>query len=454
MNRLVSLFIAAMVLAALAAYYFQVDRPAKERAQEEKEHAEQFVDVPRDRITAIEITRDGATLRLERDAKHHWWLRVPEVTPARPEAVDELLSQATAATALRRLTVSGAERTELGLDAPVARLHLTGEGLDVELRVGRDAPMLQGRYYLGRSTDDAVIVTASPLRQTLEEPIEKLRRQRLFDVPRWRMATIEQVDGDHHLLLRKGDAGGWRIEEPDLGRADRAKVGKWLDALEQAEAPTLTPFPGDGPPADVPGPWAHLNLSAEDGKGSVTLAIAHPATGDAVAYQEGLGFFGTLPAAQAAALLRDAETLRDLHLAEFRPYQIDRIQIDGHDGHLVLRRKAAVWTSDDGRHIDGSFVDDYLQDLENGEGTRYVKQPWGSGGDHQRLQLYTGDKRVADLGFATAEPKAGQLPDGPVLELDPQLHSGLLPTIGRFSAHLAPTTPAPSGSLPAPEPPS
>jgi len=455
MNRLVSLFIAAIVLAAVAAFYFQVDRPAQERKAEEHERGEVFVDVPHDRVDAIEIVRGDDTLRLERDAARRWWLRAPEVAPARPEAVQDLLDEATATKVLRRLTVSGAERAELGLDAPVARLRLAGEGIDVELRVGRDDPLLQGRYYLGRNDDDGVIVTASPLRQALEEPIDELRRRRLFEVPRWRVAAIEQVDGERHLRLRKEADGGWQIEEPDLGRADRDKVADWLDALEQAEAPALTPLAGDGPPAAIPGPWARLRLITEDEQASATLVIAHPAAGDAAAYQEGLGFFATLPAGSAAALLRDGEALRDLHVAEFRPYEVDRIEIVGDDGTLTLRREAGLWTTDDGRHIDGPFVDDYLQDLEKGEGTRYRNDTFGLKGDDQRLRLYTGTKLLTDLGFARVEPVVGHLPDGPALELDPDLHSRLLPTIRRFADHLAPATPDPTpGTLPAPEPPS
>jgi len=454
MNRLVSLFIAAIVLAAVAAFYFQVDRPAQERKAEEKERGEVFVDVPRDRVTTIEISRGDDILRLERDAARRWWLRAPEVSPARPEAVEDLLDEATTTKVLRRLTVSAAERAEFGLDAPAARLRLAGEGIDVELRVGRDDPMLQGRYYLGRN-DDAVIVTASPLRQTLEEPVDDLRRRRLFEVPRWRVVAIEQVDGDRHLRLRKGEDGRWQIEEPDLGRADRDKVGDWLDALEQAEAAALTPLTGDGPPAAIPGPWAQLRLITEDEQASATLAIAHPAEGDAAAYQEGLGFFATLSAESAAALLRDGEALRDLHVAEFHPYEVDRIEIVGDDGTLALRREAGHWTTDDGRYIDGPFVDDYLQDLEKGEGTRYRNDTFGLEGDDQRLRLYAGTKLLTDLGFARVEPVVGHLPDGPALVLDPDLHSRLLPTIRRFADHLTPATPDPSpGTLPAPEPPS
>jgi len=455
MNRLVSLFIAAIVLAALAAFYFQVDRPAQERKAEEKERGEVFVDLPRDRVDTIEITRGDDTLRLERDDQQRWWLRTPEVAPARPEAVEDLLDEATTTEVLRRLTVPAAERAELGLDAPVARLHLVGAGIDVELRVGRDDPMLQGRYYLGRSDGDEVIVTASPLRQTLQEPIEELRRRRLFEVPRWRIVAVEQVDGERRLRLRQGADGGWQIEEPELGRADRDQVGKWLDALEQAEAPSLTPLAGDGPPATIPGPWARLRLITEDEQASVTLVIARPAEGDAAAYQEGLAFFGTLPAGSATALVPDGETLRDLHLAEFHPYEVDRIEIVGDDGTLALRREAGLWTAGDGRQIDGPFVDDYLQDLEKGKGTRYRNDPFALEGDDQRLRLYAGTKLLTDLGFTRVEPVVGHLPAGPALELEPDLHSRLLPTIRRFADHLTPATPAPApGTLPAPEPPS
>jgi hypothetical protein len=455
MNRGVSLFIAAILLAAVAAFYFQVDRPAQERKAEETERGEVFVAVPRDRVDAIEIVRGEGTVRLERDAARRWWLRAPEVAPARPAAVTDLLDEATTTHVLRRLTATGAERAELGLDAPAARLHLMGEGIDVELQVGRDAPVLDGRYYLGRNDGDEVIVTASPLRQTLQEPIDDLRRRRLFDVPRWRVVTIEQVEGEHRLRLRKGEDGVWQIEEPDLGRADRDRVGKWLDALEQAEAPVLTPLAGDGPPADVPGPWARLHLTSGGEEQAITLVIAQPPEGDAVAYQEGLGFFGTLPADSAAALVADGRALRDRHLATFHAYEVDRIEIVGQDGALALRHEDGRWTADDGRRIDGPIVDEYLRDLEKSEGTRYRNDTSGLEGNDRRVRLFAGTKLLTDLGFALVEPVVRRLPDGPIFELEPQLYSRLLPTIHRFADHLSPATsdPAPE-ALPAPEPPS
>ena len=194
MNRPVSLLIAALVLAAVAAYYFQVDRPAQEHKEAQNEK-DVFLDIPRDRVDTVEIQRGGDTIRLARDAQRRWWLRAPEVAPARGDVVEDLLYQATTPGVLRRLTVDAKGRGELGLDTPAATLHLTGEGIDVTVEVGIDAPTLKGRYYLGRSDGDEVIITTSPLRKTLQKPVEELRRRRIFEVPRWRAVTVEKGEG-------------------------------------------------------------------------------------------------------------------------------------------------------------------------------------------------------------------------------------------------------------------
>jgi hypothetical protein len=445
MNRLVSLLIAALVLAAMAAYYFQVDRPAHKRKAEQEGRQEVFVDVPRDRVDLIEIDRGGAAIRLEKDAQHHWWLHVPEVVPARPAAVDDLLYQATTAGVLRRFTVDAQERGELGLDTPAATLHLGGEGIDVTLQVGIDAPTLQGRYYLGCSDGDQVIVTASPLRQTLQQPVEELRRRRIFDVPRWRISSIEMSDGDRRLRLSKGNEGMWTINEPDLGRADSARVSEWLDAVDQAEAPELTSLEGAEAPPQVTGPWSSLRL-VDDQQAESVVRLSRQEGGDAVAYQEGLGFFGTLPATTVARLLPQAEALRDRHIALIEPYRVDRIELHVGDASLVLRRAAGGWTTADGRATKAGIVDDYLRDLEKSEGTRYRAGEVSLASDDPRLRLFEGEQLRLELGFSTTACVVSHLPDGPPLEVDPDVFSRLLPTIRRFteSPHAAdtPTSPA------------
>jgi len=454
MNRLVSLLIAALLLAAVAAYYFQVDRPAQERKAEEEGQQEVFLDIPRDRVDAIEIERDGDTIRLARDPQRRWWLQAPEVAPARPQAVEDLLYEATTPGVLRRFTVDAQERDELGLDTPAATLHLGGEGIDVTLQVGIDAPTLQGRYYLGRSDGDEVIITASPLRQTLQKPAEELRRHRIFAIPRWRTVAVEMTDGDRRLRLSKGEEGVWTIAEPDLGRADARRVTDWLDAMDQAEAPELASLAGAEAPLMITEPWSSLRL-VDDQQAASVVHLSRQPGGDAVAYQEGLGFFGTLPAATAARLLPDAEALRDRHVAPIEAYRVDRIELEMGGAGLTLRRAEGRWITEDDRAIADGVVDDYLQDLENSEGTRYRDEHIGLEGDVPRLRLFEGERLLWELGFSTTASAVGRLPDGPLLEVDPDLYSRLLPPIDRFTDHLAtpdapPTPETPTASEPAP----
>ena len=453
MNRPVSLLIAALVLAAVAAYYFQVDRPAQEHKEAQNEK-DVFLDIPRDRVDTVEIQRGGDTIRLARDAQRRWWLRAPEVAPARGDVVEDLLYQATTPGVLRRLTVDAKGRGELGLDTPAATLHLTGEGIDVTVEVGIDAPTLKGRYYLGRSDGDEVIITTSPLRKTLQKPVEELRRRRIFEVPRWRAVTVEMTDGDRKLRLSKGHDGVWTIAEPDLGRADAKRVSDWLDAMDQAEAPQLTALERAESPVTVTGPWSTVRL-VDDKNAATVLHLSRQADGEAVAYQEGLGFYGTLPAATVARILPDAEALRDRHVAQMETYRVDHIEVQIGDAKLTLRRAQGRWTTDDGRAIADGVVDGYLKDLENSEGTRYLDHQVGLGGDMPRLRLFEGEQLLLELGFYTTDSAVGRLPDGPVLQVDPDLYSRLIPSIRRFTDHLAtakssPTPETPTASEPAP----
>lgn len=449
MRRLLPLLLASAVLAAIAAYYFGVDEPAR-RLQEQADAAkETLVAVARDQVTAIELTRDGETIRLERDERGYWWLRAPQVAPARTITVDDLLYAVTSLRTQRRMDVQEGALGEYGIDETSPAIHLTGAAIDTTVRLGAKAPVGYDRTYV--AVGAAVAICSTTLGETMKKPLATFLRKELFDVDRWRAVRVEVVDGDRSWSVAKDGEGVWRL---DGGvRADTDRVDGWLAAIDQAEAAPLTA--GD-PPAAA---WTEVRIydekggEAEAAKGgaapsaspaspAAVVRIARDGDGEPVGAQVGLGFWGRLSPETVARLLPDPERLKDRHLVHLHAFDVDRLEIRAGEARLTLRHQDGTWQGGGGAPVDPKAVDEYLQVLEEAEATGYLvgEQPPMEGPE---LSLYRGEQRLASLAFGgEGDARVRHLPDGPILELPPETHRLLLPSPRRFVATASETSPS------------
>ncbi len=451
---LLPLLLASALLAAIAAYYFGVDEPARRRQEAAAEAEGALVAVARDQVTGIELTRDGETLRLERDGGGHWWLRSPQVAPARATTVDDLLYAVTSLRTERRINVQPSELGEYGVDETSPAIHLTGEAIDTTVRLGGKAPVGYDRTYV--AAGGTVAICSTTLGETVKKPVATFLRKRLFSIDRWRAARLEVADGERRWSVAKDDKGVWRLA--DGTRADTDRVDGWLAAIDQVEASPLTA--GVPPP---PAAWAEVRIFGEESgeaaaKGSApapstapaapaaVVRIARGGDGERVAAQVGLGFWGRLGGETVAKLLPDPDQLKDRHLVHLHAFDVDRMELRDGARHLTLRHQDGTWQSDGGAAVDGKAVDDYLQALEEAEATGYLvgEQPPMEGPE---LSLYRGEQLLASLAFGgEGDARARHLPDGPILDLPPETHRRLLPSPRRFVA--TPPEASPSETLP------
>jgi len=439
-RRLLPLLLASAVLAAIAAYYFGVDEPARRHQEQATEAKGKLVTVARDQVTGVEVIRHGETLRLERDAPGHWWLRAPKVAPARKATIDDLLYAITSLHAERTIPLAGGDASEYGMGDDAPAIHLTGKGIDTFVRLGTKAPVGYDRTYV--QVGDRVGICSTTLGETVNKPVATFLRKRLFAIDRWRTVRVVVADGGHHWQVAKDDHGVWRLA--DSTRADTDRVDGWLAAIDQAEATPLTA--GEPPAADA---WAEVRLFTEapptggaipaDAKveqtaPAVVVRIARGGVGAVDAAQEGLGFWGRLTPATVAKLLPDPATLKDRHLVHLHAFDVDRMEIHRGETRVTFRHTDGQWHRDDGQAVDSKSIDDYLQTLEEAEATRYLvgNQPPMEGPE---LSLYRGKQLLASLAFGgEGDTRARNLPAGPTLQLPSETVSHLLPTLDRFSA--------------------
>ncbi|NCO57481.1 MAG: DUF4340 domain-containing protein [Deltaproteobacteria bacterium] len=457
MRRLLPLLLASAVLAAIVTYYFGVEEPARKRQEAAEEAKGKLVSLAREQVSGVELTRNHETVRLERDATGHWWLREPRVAPARAATVDDLLYAVTTLHAERTLPLAEGEASDYGTGDTAATIHLTGESIDTTVRLGNRATVGLDRTYV--QVGEQLAICSTPLTATVNQPLATFLREQLFDTDRWRAVHLEVADGDRSWSVAKDAAGGWHL---DGGvEADPEQVEGWLAALDETKA---DPLIAGEPPAAAR--WAEVRIYPEAAAATpgatpgatpaATAANAPPAapatpatpatvvriardgTGDVAATQVGLGFWGRLAPAAVAKLLPDPEGLKDRHLVHFHAFDVDRLELRSPQGLLTLRHHDGEWAGDDGTAVDGQRVDDYLQTLEDARATGYLEgdQPPVKGPE---LSLYRSTQLLASLAFGgEGDARARRLPNGPTLQLTPATLAQLLPTPGRFLAATGP----------------
>jgi len=454
-RRLLPLLLASAVLAAIAAYYFAVDEPARRRQEQATEAEGRLVTVARDRVTGVELVRDGETVRLQRDEGGHWWLRAPQVAPARAATVDDLLYAVTSLRTERRIEAEGSDLTPFGIDGGAPTIHLTGDGVDTSVRLGTKAPVGYDRTYVsvagGGAGVEQVAIVSTTLGETVNKPVATFLRKELFEVDRWRTVRAEVVDDERSWSVAKDDQGVWRLD--DGARADTDRVDGWLAAIDLAEAAPLTA----GAPPESPA-WAEVRLYTEptatgddaqaagQAEPAAVVRIARGGEAEAAALQTGLGFWGRLEPETVTKLLPDRSSLKDRHLVHLHAFDVDRIEIRSGETRVTLRHRDGAWQGDDGGAVDSKQVDDYLQTLEEAEATRYLvgNQPPMEGSE---LVLYRGEQLLASLAFGDGgDTRVRRLPDGPTLDLPPEVYRSLLPSPRRFVAKTSEA--APSETLP------
>ncbi len=338
----------ALLVAALGAYLYWVERPAAERESQ----TTRILEFDPEDVERLELTAYGQTIEA-RKTDDTWRITAPVEGPADSRAVDTLVQTAAQAERKRTIVESTDDLGAFGLAEPDAVLTIFVDDRPLPaLAVGMGTP-IGFNAYVRRADEDAVLLTGGTVRAALMKRLPDLRDKTVLhfaesDVARLR---ITPRDGDDVILEREGE--GWRIVAPVDARASQATVDNLfgsLRALRAVEFVTETGADAEAGRGLTP-PAFELELSGSSEP--VVLRIGDEIDlGDkqlVAATVAGEPQIYLVASHIPASLGKSAADLRDRTLVWTEPGSVTEIRVRHRDGEtFTARTEGDAWTLAEG----------------------------------------------------------------------------------------------------------
>lgn len=309
----------------------------------------------RDRVTKLEIEREGGRVVLERerdeeDELGEWKLVEPVTAEIDFDAVDSLMGALEWADARRTIEgVTAEDRERFGLDEPRLRAWFTVAARRVPIAFGGEDPQKSG-LYVQLEDESVAYVVGRDVYEALDHDAGWFRsKEMLASVApnRAERVTIGGGRGERRLGRRHGR---WWIEAPFEGLASAGAVQEMLRKLHELRAAR---FVDDDPEElsryglDEPAHVVHLSRPRADGNETVeaTLRIGRPCDeheGELYARVDE-GPVVCVDAGVAEALAKPAEDLRERRLVTARDDEVERVEIRSGNRTLELWREEGAW---------------------------------------------------------------------------------------------------------------
>ncbi len=374
-RTLLVLLVLVLALGAFIQFYERKLPSTEERTKT----GDRILDVAKDDVQAVEIVRNGQTVRLERvkavapppakadpavpEPAPEWRLTLPRPARADGTAVEGLVESLTGLARTR--TLEKADPKAVGLDHPQATVRLTTAKGERVLSIGAKVPT-GSEVIVGVKGERDAYVTSDAILSTLARDPGEWRDRQLLAADREKIdrITLSSPAGTT-VLARKGD--GFEIESPASSisnmagrdRADRDLVEGLLTDLTSLRAqqflddPKATPAAlGLAPPRGVievvvrgaapqrieiggPAPAAPLTPGTQPPPEGAPAApdLYARVSGQTVVAQTGLG----------ADVAHAPADWRSRALSRFQVYQVESARIDDAAGTVTVTRAGTDW---------------------------------------------------------------------------------------------------------------
>lgn len=363
----------AVLVAALGAYVYWVERPAIEAETAPR----QLVDFDPTEVDRFELTtRDGPIEARRTDDGTGWRITRPVDTRADAQAIDTLLRTAAEAEDKREVAETGADLAPFGLDPPDAALALfSGERPVGHLEIGRGTP-IGFHAYARRKDDSAVRLTGGTVRAALLKSLTDLREKRLLDVRDADVTALTITRRDEPPARVERTSEGWQLTAPDEARADESTIQSLLAALQALRAVEFLPGSAGSTPHGLASP--SVEVIAEHGSGTSRVLLGDEVkradktlVAAAIDGRDEVYLVGThVP----ASLGRSASDLRDKHLVPFAAEDVERIEVRlAGEPPFELQRDGRDWTIPGEPTVDPLLVRRLADDMIALEGLRVVE---------------------------------------------------------------------------------
>ncbi len=410
-SRLVAL---ALVVVALGAYIYFVERKAP-TTDEIKERADKlFPGLEQDKVTKVEISNTHGRFELVKE-NDDWKLAVPIADDANSGAVSGLLSSLAFLKAERTLEAKDVKLADYGLDE--ASLTLTvhvDNGASYTLKLGEDLPLGAERAAL--TTGEKVYLIGKYIATDIDRDLAGWRSTELARVMSADVASLTVRSADGRIAL--AHAGGlWTLTEPIADLAERDRAEGLIGSINGAQVKEHVDIAGDPDALGLANPRFEVTIIRKDDKAPLQLAFGNErevAGARQVACRRGdrILWVDASAVSNAGGPLGDWRSRR---LVALDTWNAEALTIEAGGAKAALERKDGIWKSGD-VEVDGDAVSRRLAALSDLQvvgfdvpgpggpplGTVEVKVKDGAGLD---VKLYPGTD--PESGIAEVKGRAG-----------------------------------------------
>jgi hypothetical protein len=234
-----------VIAALLLGYILIFERGTVGTRELEHRQGSVLPELIRDRVTKLEVQRQGATTVLERnlegiDEEALWKVKAPYQAEADQDAVDTLLGDLEWLHPKRTLRdVSAADQKKFGVTTPRFRAWFTVGTQRITVRVGNETPQHDG-VYVSTEEQGTVYVVGKDLIDALGQPPEHYHTKTLHEGVLVTTARKVQARDAAGVRIATRDRDGlWRIAEPSASKdmlAASAEITGLIEAADQLKA--------------------------------------------------------------------------------------------------------------------------------------------------------------------------------------------------------------------------
>jgi hypothetical protein len=343
----------AVILVALAGYYYYFEMLEPHQKQQADLNARKVFQFPVDQVSALEIlAHDKAPVRLVKAAR--WQLTEPIATDADEASLNGVLNALESLRRDQQLLERSDDLKPFGLQEPALSLRFKCGDTWHELFIGDQNPVGDAHY--ARTGDrPSVFLIARGNWAIFDKGVKDLRRRQLFTFEPQAVKAVEiSWQGGEHFAVTKDGTGVWRSPDHADTVLKKSKVDQLLDQIHWLRARDfLAEDTADLKAWGLDPPYVTVKLQLPEGQ-DATLRLAKEDQGkkgvSAVASQ--LGGVVQLEGDFLKQLPQTLLRLEDRSLLSFKTDQVKQViwKLGERQGHLVRKDETKwVWQSSDGK---------------------------------------------------------------------------------------------------------
>ncbi len=376
-----STVILLVVLLGLGAWYYFYEKGIKPKQAEQEEQAKTLLTLNRDDIQEIAVEqRQGdekstkyRSLKFKKTGTD-WNMTAPVEDSAEMGALNGLITALSTTKQDRVVEEKPADLKPFGLDNPKLKIIARKDSSSApqEIWVGNDTPV--GAFvYIKIAGRDPVYRTNQTLRTSFEKEPGEYRNKKVMAITRADVSELEIQNPKGGVVLKKnGDK--WLLAREGLPASEN-EVSKTLNALVDLRA---TGFAAEKPDAatlakyGLDNPAIRATFKVKDAQ---ALLLLGQAKDKYYAKRGDKGVIFEIPKEAFDKAARASQDYRDMKLAQFNRFNVNRIKVEHGPQSYELVKEAEKWTigSDPTAKADTQKIEDYLSRLQDVKVKEYLK---------------------------------------------------------------------------------